>query len=134
MKKLLAGMIIGIAAGAGLALLTSQGNGGGGAEGGMAGQIKALLDRARSAFEQGRARALAAGRRAAITGGESAGESSVAVQETAAEGTRAVAAPAQGLMDQLKARWREAVTEGRVASAEKEAEMRRKYLEYTKRI
>lgn len=45
-----------------------------------------------------------------------------------------VTTPARNAIDRVKTRWQEAVAAGKEASAEKQAELRRQYLEDTKRI
>jgi hypothetical protein len=148
--QFLLGIASGIAAGAGAGLLLQPPPDGGG-DGGprnqardlaarASGQIQDAAARARQAFAQGRDRAVEAARStqhaaaAAATSAQSgvaaAGHTSV---EAAGTATPAVTTPARGALDGLKARWRAAVSEGREASAETQEELRRRYLEYTKR-
>jgi hypothetical protein len=104
-------------------------------------RARRLMDQARAAFEQGRSTAIDAGRsvkeQTAHTA-ESAGAGVVHAEEAAvaraASVTTGVTGGIQGFTAELKSRWREAVAEGKQAAAETEAELRRRYLEDTKRI
>ena len=131
MKRILLGLLSGIAAGAGLGFLLGKDDGSGGDP---RRQVVALLHQAQDAFEQGRARALTAARREAADTGEAAGETAGQTQAVAERATTAVVEPVRSFADQIKARWHEAVAEGKLASDAKQAELRRKYLEDTKRI
>ncbi|MBI2761338.1 MAG: hypothetical protein HYX51_07940 [Chloroflexi bacterium] len=134
MKRILMGLLSGIAAGAGLGLLLGKGGGSGGGTGDLRNQIVALLQQAQDAFEQGRTRAITAARQQATLTGDAAEAGASQSQAVTERATAAVAEPVRGFTDQLKVRWREAVAEGRLASEAKQAELRRKYLEDTKRI
>lgn len=54
--------------------------------------------------------------------------------DTAQQAPAAARQRAQGALDTLKARWRDAVAEGKVAAAEREAELAEQYARETKRI
>jgi hypothetical protein len=131
MVRILMGLLSGIAAGAGLGLLLGKGDGG---EGNARSQVMALLQQAQDAFEQGRTRAVTAARQQAATAGDAAEAGASQTHAITERATAAVAEPVRSFSDQLKVRWREAVAEGKLAAEAKQAELRRKYLEDTKRI
>ena len=56
------------------------------------------------------------------------------VAQAAQQAPAAARQRAQSSLDTLKRRWREAVAEGKVAAAEREAELERQYAQETKRI
>jgi gas vesicle protein len=151
--RFLLGLIIGGIAGAGLGLVlqpTPRGTGqtrrtGEPVFGPVALRLdraRKLLAQARTAFEQGRATVVHAGRGVGVTDEVAQTAMATGADTALAEGTpqRVAAVPErvtggiQGLTAELKARWRQAVAEGKQAAAETEAELRRRYLEDTKRI
>jgi len=104
-------------------------------------RARKLMEQARAAFEQGRSTAIEAGQSARVRTSEAAhmaGASVIHAEESAAHEAVAVSnrvtGGIQGLTAELKSRWREAVSEGKQTAAETEAELRRRYLEDTKRI
>ncbi len=121
MKKLTLGLIAGAVAGAVLAYLTEaepDPNAPGG--GSPQARIQHTVRQLRSRFEGARAEA----HRSRAT----------ALAARPAGGSTAAGTPAPTIAEQLKSRWRAAVNEGRAVSAEKQAELRRKYLEDTRRM
>jgi gas vesicle protein len=127
--SLVLGLLAGAAAGGVVGLLLAPAPEGDG-EGGLAERVQALPERARTAFERGRAQARQAG--GAAAGG--AAEARMTALSTAGDTAADVLTPVRSFGAALKERWREAVEAGKVASAEKQAELRRRYLEDTRRV
>jgi gas vesicle protein len=150
--RFLLGLIIGGIAGAGLGLVVQPAPRGSGQKRQNGEQMIApvtfrldrarkLMEQARAAFDQGRSTAIEAGQSARVRTSEAAhtaGASVIHAEESAAHEAAAVSnrvtGGIQGFTAELKSRWREAVSEGKQAAAETEAELRRRYLEDTKRI
>jgi hypothetical protein len=104
-------------------------------------QAQGTLQRAQAAFEQGRASALGAGHAMRETTEEAtdaalagAAHTQVTPAERVTAVTTGLTGSVQGVIEQVKSRWREAIAEGKQAAAETEADLRRRYLEDTKRV
>jgi hypothetical protein len=65
---------------------------------------------------------------------DAAAEREAGLVQAAQQAPAAARERAQGSVEALKRRWREAVAEGKVAAAEREAELERQYARETKRI
>ncbi len=115
MSKLPLGLLAGAIAGAMLAYLTEDEADSRSPQS----QLQSNVRRMRAGFERARADA----RRPRPT-----------ALATLPAGSTAVTAPAPSFSEQLKMRWHEAVSAGKAASADKQAELRRKYLEDTHRV
>lgn len=133
MKRLLVGLINGLIAGAVAGVLLNQGKEQAKAELPAAGDLATPADRiarARALFEQGRQRA----RAARFTPPPPAPATPVTGVPVAQAGAPAPASPITVWRDELRTRWQEAMAAGKEASAEKQSELRRKYLEQTGRL
>lgn len=133
MKRLLVGLFNGLIAGAVAAVVLNQSKREPRTTTAAGGDLSTPADRiarARALFEQGRQRAKTA--RSVIPTAQPAPAA------TGAPGSQAVApAPSSPIAvwrDELRTRWQEAVSAGKEASAEKQSELRRKYLEQTGRL
>lgn len=128
------GLLAGSGTGAALGLLVTSRAGDGGADAGTLGRAGeaagGVRERALRAFERGRS--AAADSAGAV--GDAATGGTVQVKDAAGNVASSVAAPPRSALDSVKARWREAMSDGKAAAAEKEREMRRRYLEDTKRL
>lgn len=121
------GIISGVAAGGAAGLLVAPAPGG---DGGLVERIEAFPERARTAFERGRAQVLQAG----VDAEHGAAQVQQALTSAVGSGTAEVAEPLREFRQTFKARWNDAMLAGKAAAAEREAELRREYLGDTHRL